>query len=62
MGLTEMRERRGYNKTQLAELAGVPRETVSKYETGAKNPRRMSLELAYRLADVLDCEPREFLK
>ncbi|PWG59655.1 helix-turn-helix domain-containing protein [Bifidobacterium catulorum] len=62
MGLTEIRERRGLNKTQLAELAGIPRVTISKYETGATNPENMSLKMAYRLADVLDCEPREFLK
>lgn len=62
MSLREQRQRKGWNQEQLAAKAAIVQETVSAYETGRKNPRRMSLELAYRLADALNCEPREFLR
>lgn len=62
MGLTEIREQRGWTKTQLAHEADVPRVTISKYEHGTQKPENMSLRLAYKLADALECEPREFLK
>lgn len=62
MGLREQRARKGWDQPQLAAKVGTTQQVISAYETGRKNPRRMSLEFAYRLADVLNCEPREFLQ
>lgn len=62
MGLRDMRTQRGMTQTDLADKANTSQVTISEYERGVKNPRKMTLEYAYRLADALDCEPREFLK
>lgn len=62
MSLKAWRIRRGLTQTQLAELSGVNRVSINKYENGERRPQNMTLGTAYRLADVLDVEPREFLK
>ncbi|PWG59068.1 helix-turn-helix domain-containing protein [Bifidobacterium catulorum] len=62
MSLKSIRERRGYTQTALSEESGVNRVMINNYERGRKSPNSMTLDTAYRLADVLDCEPREFLK
>lgn len=55
MGLRELRRRKGLTQEQLADRTGVHQQTISAYETGRKNPRRMSLELAATFGDALDC-------
>lgn len=57
-----MRKRRGYTQTKLAELANVPRPNISDIETGKREPGKLWLETAAKLADALDCDPREFLR
>ena len=61
MTLKEARQRKGWTQQRLAEETNIPRVTVTKYETGQLKAENMSLELAYKLADALHCEPREFL-
>ena len=56
------RERRGLTQTRLAELSGINRVSINKYESGERQPQNMTLGTAYRLADVLQVEPRVFLK
>ena len=55
MGLKRLRERKGLTQVQLSDKTGVHQQTISAYETGRKNPRRMSLELAATFGDALDC-------
>lgn len=49
--IKENRERIHMTQQQLADLADVRRETISRLEKNAYNP---SLELAMRIAEVLD--------
>ncbi|EKU97336.1 putative Zn peptidase [Leptolyngbya sp. PCC 7375] len=48
--LREAREARGLNGTALADLIGVSRQSVSKYENGDQNP---SPEVLERIAEIL---------
>ena len=38
------RELRGLNQQQLAQLSGVPLDSIKKYETGTRNPKLKPLE------------------
>lgn len=49
--LREARKQRGLSQTQLAELAGVSRNTISSIETGQFNP---TAKLALVLCIALD--------
>lgn len=62
MSLKDIMEQRGINQSQLAEKSGVPRPNISNVVNGRREPEKMWLGTAAKLADVLDCDPREFLK
>jgi transcriptional regulator with XRE-family HTH domain len=51
--LRHVREKRGLSQDKLAELAGVPQNTISLIERGERKPHRNTLE---KLAQVLDVE------
>ena len=36
--LTKIREERGYKRTELAEMLGIPYRTITNYETGEREP------------------------
>ncbi len=52
MKITELRERAGMTKTQLADKLNVDISTVCKWESGVNTPRADGL---LRLADIFDC-------
>lgn len=49
--LKELREDRGINQDELAEIIGVKRSTISSYETNAITP---SFDIAIKLADFFN--------
>ena len=57
--LKELRKEKGLTQMQLSELVGVKRNTIAMIEIGENKP---SLELAMRLAKVLDCNIDDFVK
>jgi len=61
MTLKEWRERRGMTQTRLSELSGVSRISIVRYEHRVMDDRNITLENAQKLADALDCDPRDFL-
>ena len=44
--IRQEREKRGWSQEQLAEMIGVDRTTINKYETGASRPTRKIKELS----------------
>ncbi len=52
MKITELRERAGMTKTQLADKLNVDISTVCKWESGVNMPTADKL---LRLADIFDC-------
>lgn len=54
--ITESRAERGWTQADLAQLAGVSRQTINAIETGRFDP---SLPLAFRLAKLFDLRIEE---
>jgi putative transcriptional regulator len=57
--IKELREKENLSPGQLAEKVGVPVQTINYLEEGRYNP---SLLLAYKIAEVLNCEIEELFK
>ena len=57
--LTEVREARGLNQSELAKLVGVNRASISHYETGKRSPE---METLRKLAEVLEIPGAYFFK
>ena len=53
MKIQTYREKAGLSQSQLAERAGVSLSTLQKYERGFKNPNKMALETAVKIAAAL---------
>lgn len=54
--IRQFREERGMRQQELASLLHVSRQTVSNYERGETSP---GLEMVFRIAAVLQAEPKE---
>ena len=50
--ITLARKNKNWKQNQLADLVGVSRDLIGRYERGDTNP---PLEVATRIAEVLDC-------
>ena len=50
--IARLRMERGLTQTQLAELIGCPQQTITRWETGQRNPGMKSL---VKLARALEC-------
>jgi transcriptional regulator with XRE-family HTH domain len=57
--LTRLREEHAWSRQNLAQKAGVTRDSISKYENGARRPKPGTLQA---LCEVLDCQPGELLR
>lgn len=56
--LARLREKKGLTQNDLAELIGVPQNTIARWESGAVIPREKSVE---KLAKVLGCKPMDII-
>jgi len=54
--LVAARKKAGLSQGEIARRVGVSRQFYSMVENGVKNP---SLEVAFRIADVLGADPRD---
>lgn len=52
------RERQRLSQGQLAELAGLSLDTISRYETNKRSPRVVDLE---KIAKALNCTAKDLL-
>ena len=57
--VAERRKEAGLTQKQLANLLGLKRSSISKWENGASKPRAETLK---KLADLLNCTVDELLK
>lgn len=51
-GIRKFRCRRGLRQRELAEMVGVTRLTIARYESGARKPDVYTLK---RIAEALEC-------
>ena len=56
--IAELRRERGYGQDELAEMAGVHRVTLARYETGVIEPGAGAVA---RIADALGVRPSELM-
>lgn len=54
----KIRSERGFSQSQVAELVGVDRSTVAKWETGQAYPR---VEILIKLSEIFNCTVDELL-
>lgn len=61
MSLKSKRLEKGYTLQALAEKSGVHYMKIHQIETGKINVENITLKNGLRLADALDCHPRDLL-
>jgi len=62
MSLKEQRQKKGLTLQELAKKSGVHYVKIHQIETGRIKPENMTLKNGVKLADALDCHPRELLE
>lgn len=60
--LKELRQAAGLTQAQLAEKSGVNLSMIQFYEQGFKDLNKAAFETGLRIAEALDCDPRDLLK
>ena len=58
MKLKEIRKERGIKQNQLSEMCGINQNTISRYETGTREPRLRDLQA---MASALNCTLDELI-
>ena len=61
MGLAKLRKEAGLTLKQLAEKSGVNYMKIHQIERGKIQPEHIMLRTAQKLANALDCEPKDLL-
>lgn len=62
MKLQELRKAKGMTRAELERVAGIRPRGLESYETGFRNPNKMALDTAVKVADALGVHPRELLE
>lgn len=60
--MKELRQAAGLTQAQLAEKSGVNVRMVQYYENGFKDLNKAAFETGLRIAEALECDPRELIK
>lgn len=61
MGLAKLRSDAGLTLHALAEKSGVNYMKIHQIERGKIKPENITLRVAQKLANALDCEPRDLM-
>jgi transcriptional regulator with XRE-family HTH domain len=62
MGLKEKRIEKGWTLKELAEKSGVHLVKIQQIESGRIKPENMTLRNATKLADALECSPKDLMQ
>lgn len=60
--LKELRQKAGLTQAQLAEKSGVNIRMVQYYESGFKDLNKAAFETGLKIAEALECDPRDLIK
>lgn len=60
--LKELRQKAGLTQAQLADKSGVNLSMIQFYEQGFKDLSKAAFETGLRIADALECDPRDLIK
>lgn len=61
MTLKEMRQKKGYSRTTLADITGVSARNIEHYESGYRDINGVKLDTLCTLALALDCKIDDLL-
>lgn len=61
MTLKEMRQKKGYSRTTLADITGVSARNIEHYESGYRDINLAKLDTLCTLALALDCKVDDLL-
>lgn len=59
--LKELRKAAGLTQAELAKKSGVNLSMIQFYEQGFKDLNKAAFETGLRIAEALDCDPRELI-
>lgn len=59
--LKDLRTAAGITQAELAKKSGVSLRMIQYYEQGFKDLSKAALETGIRIADALNCDPRDLL-
>ena len=59
--LQEVRKKRGYTQSELANITGIPLQTIQKYECGYANINNANLRTLLKLCVALYCDLEDIL-
>ena len=59
--LKELRKAAGLTQAELAKKSGVNLSMIQFYEQGFKDLNKAAFETGLRIAEVLDCDPRDLI-
>lgn len=60
--LRDKRLEKGLTRAELASKSGVHPVKIAQYEDETLRPENMTLRNALKLADALECDPRDFVR
>ena len=60
--LKELRQKAGLTQAALAEKSGVKLSMIQFYEQGFKDLNKAAFETGLKIAEALDCDPRDLLQ
>lgn len=60
--LKELRQKSGLTQAQLAEKSGVNKRMIEYYENGFKDLNKAAFETGLKIAEALECDPRDLIK
>lgn len=60
--LKELRRKAGLTQAQLAEKSGVNIRMVQYYESGFKDLNKAAFETGLKIAEALECDPRDLIQ
>ena len=59
--LKELRQKAGMTQAQLADKSGVNLSMIQFYEQGFKDLSKAAFETGLRIAEALECDPRDLI-
>lgn len=60
--LKELRQKAGLTQAQLADKSGVNLSMIQFYEQGFKDLSKAAFETGLRIAEALECDPRDLIQ
>lgn len=61
MRLEDLRLAKGYTRSELSKISGIRYQKIRDIEVGIIKPENIALRTAIKLAQALECQPKELI-